>query len=265
MPDDILERFITDAVDRRRPAHQPPFETLETRWRRRRTTRRTVVSAVAAVVVAAAIAVPTLLPGSSGRPLPAGSPDGLIPADATAVKACHLAECRTVKDPRQVGLLVGDLNGSEPIPGTWEPADSRAMVVTLTFTGPRASYPVVDVMVASDWWAIRDAPQRYTGHDNVRTSALQAFKLGVVVHDCGVTTAFFTPTETVAAPETVSAPEFVGLTLPEAQALANERNLALRVFGQDGKCANDPTTADRNTNRVNLYLEHGKVTSASRF
>src|SRR5690242_2533668 len=178
MPDDMLERIITDEVDRHRPTRQPPFDMLETRWRRRRTTRRSVTLAGLAVVVAATVAVPAaFLDRAAGRtpqPPAASARPGPIPSDVTAVLACEATECRTITDPRQLGLLVDDLNGSQPLPGTYPPVDPHAVVVTLAFTGPHASYLVVDVMGNSDGWAIRGTGRRYAGHDKVRTSALQA-------------------------------------------------------------------------------------------
>lgn len=261
MPDDVLERLVTDAVDHHRPPNQPAFEELETRWRRRRTTRRSALAVTVAAVVAAAVAVPATLVDRPHPPAATGvapsRPAGPIPLDVTGVSACNGPECRTITDAGQLGLLVDDLNGSEPYPFTYQPQDPHALVVTLTFTGPNAPYPVVEVVANADWWSIRGTTQRYVGYNNVRQSALQAQRLGVVVHDCRVTSPYLGPES--------AAPEFVGLTLDEAQSLASQRKWTVRVLGQDGKCDGGPQTDDFRLDRVDLYLERGKVSSAARF
>lgn len=55
---------------------------------------------------------------------------------------------------------------------------------------------------------------------------------------------------------------YVGLSLEQATDLAAERDDVLRVLGQDGVCAEGPFTADLRSDRVNLYLDSGKVVSA---
>jgi hypothetical protein len=269
MSDNRLKLLVAEEVDRYRPADQPAFEAIEVRWRRRRLIRRSSALAVVAVLAAAAVAVPAaLLDRPGGRdPLPPAAADvpsltqarpiGRIPWEVTGVSACNGTDCHRISDPRQVGLLVDDVNASKPYPFSYHPCGAQPPnLITLTFTGPQEPYPVIEVMAGCDWWTVRGETQRYEGWGLVRQSALQAQRLGVVIHDCGVTSPYIDE----------PASEFVGLTLDEAQSQAAQRGLTVRVLGQDGHCTRTgPEPAVRQLNRVNLYLEHGRVVTAARF
>jgi hypothetical protein len=262
-----LDMFIADVVDRNRPQEQPPFDELAARWRRRRAIRRS--SAVAAVaLVVAALAVPVVLfdrlAGRNSRPSagndvpsPVDSrPIGRIPWEVTSVSACRGEDCRTLTDPQHVRLLVDDLNASQPYPYEYYKCPA-SYVITMTFTGPQGPYPIIDLVADCDFWTVRGESQRYEGWGQTRESAQQAQLLGVVVHDCFVTRSSYTSEN--------SAAEFVGLTLDEALSQAAQRRMTVRVFGQDGKCTGDVITDDYRLNRVNLYLEHGRVVTAARY
>lgn len=265
MSDNSLELLVAEEVDRHRPHDQPPFEAIEARWRRRRGIRRSLAVAAVAVLAAAAVAVPSALldrpggrdplpPAAAGAPSPT-RPIGRIPWDVTGVSACDGTDCHSISDPRQLGLLVGDVNASKPYPYSYHPCGAPT-VITLTFTGPHEPYPVIEVMAGCDWWVVRGETQRYEGSGLVRQSALQAQRLGVVIHDCGVTSPYIDE----------PASEFVGLTLDEAQSQAAQRGMTVRVRGQDGQCTSTgPEPAVLQLNRVNLYLEHGRVVTAARF
>jgi hypothetical protein len=270
MPDNShnsLDLFIAEVVDRNRPQDQPPFEALEVRWRRRRAIRRSSAVAAVALIAAAAVAVPAVLvdrPGSR-NPLPPAATDGpspvhsrpigRIPWEVSTVSACSGTDCHTITDPHQVRLMVDDLNATQPYPYERHECP-RHYVITLTFTGPQEAYPVIEVMANCDWWAVRGESQRYAGWGQVRLSAQLAQRLGVVVHDCYVTS----PNSGL-----YGATEFLGLTLDEALSLAAQRGMGVRVFGQDGKCTSDGITDDFRRDRVNLYLEQGRVVTASRY
>jgi hypothetical protein len=77
----------------------------------------------------------------------------------------------------------------------------------------------------------------------------------VPIDDCGVTSPYSPPVAT----------EFIGLTLDDALSLAAQRGMSVRIFGQDGQCETDAFTGDLRSDRVNLYLEEGRVVSASRY
>jgi hypothetical protein len=57
--------------------------------------------------------------------------------------------------------------------------------------------------------------------------------------------------------------DYLGKTLDEAKALAGSRKLEVRVVGQDGECGT--VTDDLRTERINVYLEKGKVTGVGAF
>jgi hypothetical protein len=59
------------------------------------------------------------------------------------------------------------------------------------------------------------------------------------------------------------APEYVGLTLEDAEALAEENGLTLRVVGEDGECF--AITMDLRDDRVNVELADGVVIAAAFF
>lgn len=61
---------------------------------------------------------------------------------------------------------------------------------------------------------------------------------------------------------TVDYQAYEGLTFEQAQELAVESGDTLRVLGQDGVCAKGPFTADSRGDRVNVYLDSGRVVSA---
>ncbi len=242
MPEQSLELFIAEVVDAHRPQDQPPFDSLELRWRRRRANRRWSAVAAVAIIAAAAVAVPAvLLDWAGGRNLPSATTDvpspthsrpiGLIPWEVTSVSACSGTDCHTITDPRQVGLLVDDLNASGPYPYEYYDSSYCETVpnfIALTFTGPREPYPVIDVMAKCDFWVVRGETLRYEGFGRIRDSAIQAQRLGVVVHDCGVTSR-----SSYNGPE-FSATEFVGLSLDEAESRAAQHGMSIRLLGQDG-------------------------------
>jgi hypothetical protein len=58
-------------------------------------------------------------------------------------------------------------------------------------------------------------------------------------------------------------PEYVGLSLEDAEALAEENGLTLRVVGEDGECF--PITMDLRDDRVNVELADGTVVAAAIF
>jgi hypothetical protein len=263
-----LERLVATVVDRHRPEHQPSFEALVARWRRRRLVRRGSTMAAVFLVAAAAVAVPVALLDRSGETLPAATgapsprPVGRIPWDVTAVTVCDGTECRTVTDPHHLGVLVDDLNASPPVP--YEMNCDFSAPITLTFGGPNEPYPVVEVRDLCPWWSVRGEAERYKSVSrkgpslsDVRLNALQALRLGVVVHDCQVSFPYIGPTS--------PASEFVGLTVDEARSVAAQRGLSIRVRGEDGTCAPEPTLEDLHPDRVNLYVEHGRVVTANRY
>jgi hypothetical protein len=261
MPENTVRALVTESVEQHRPDQVPPFETITARWRRRRTVRRG--AAAVAVVAVAAVAVPVALGTRSVGPGPqvaapsvSGSrPAGRVPLDVTGVSACHGADCRTVSDPGQVRLLVDDLNSTVPLNGHQGPCEPDPEGVTLTFSGPNVPYPVVTMFTGCTWWVIRGESQRYEASERARGSVLQAQRLGMVVHDCGVTSPHVEP-ESFAA-------DYVGLTLAEAQSQADRRGVLVRVLGEDAHCGG-PFNADaKGHGRVNLYLEGGRVRSAS--
>lgn len=58
----------------------------------------------------------------------------------------------------------------------------------------------------------------------------------------------------------LSAQDFVGKTLEEAEALAERQGGIVRVVGRDGNC--EGRSDDLRENRVNVYLEKGRVVAA---
>ncbi|MFC5002610.1 hypothetical protein ACFPIJ_32855 [Dactylosporangium cerinum] len=263
MPEDAVRTLVTESVERHRPDQVPPFETITARWRRRRTIRRG--AAAAAAVAVAAVAVPVALSTRSVGPGPqvaapsvsASRLAGRVPLDVTGVSACHGADCRTVSDPGQVQLLVDDLNSTVPLNGYQGPCEPDPAGVTLTFSGPNVPYPVVTVFTSCTWWMIRGESQRYDASVRARDSVLQAQKFGMVVHDCYVTSPYLEPGN--------FATDYVGLTLAEAQSQAGRRGVLVRVLGEDGNCGGLINADAKGRNRVNLYLEGGRVKSASYF
>ncbi len=87
-------------------------------------------------------------------------------------------------------------------------------------------------------------------------SAHQAQALGLVVHDCGLTSGYLKPDRV--------APRYIGLTLEQARSLAGQTGVAVRVVGQDADCA-DLTADEKGFDRINLYLEGGRVKTAAFF
>lgn len=55
---------------------------------------------------------------------------------------------------------------------------------------------------------------------------------------------------------------YVGLSFEKAKELAARSGHVLQVLGEDGVCAKGPFTADLRGDRVNLYLDSGRVVSA---
>jgi hypothetical protein len=263
-----LDRLVATEVDRHKPEHQPVFEDLVARWRRRRSVRRGLTVAAVFLVAAAAATVPVALLDRSGETLPAATgapsprPVGPIPQDVTAVTVCDGTECRTVTDPHHLGVLVDDLNASPPVPDEMDCGFST--LITLTFAGPNEPYPVVEMRDLCPWWSVRGEAQRYEAVSvnglstrDVRLNALQALRLGVVVHDCRVSFPYLGPP--------TPAPEFVGLTLDEAQSLAAQRGMSVRVQGEDGTCVPLTGLQTLQPDRVNLYVENGRVVTANRY
>lgn len=262
MPEDTVSSLVTESVERHRPDRVPPFETITARWRRQRTIRRGAAAAAAVVAVAAVPAVLSTRPVGPGPQVAAPSPSvsrpvGRIPLDVTGVSACRGTDCRTVSDPGQVKLLVDDLNVTVPFNAYHGPCEPDPVGVTLTFSGPNAPYPVVTMFTSCTWWVIAGESQRYDGSGRARDNAQQAQKLGMVVHDCSVTSPYLKPED--------FATDYVGLTLAEAQSQAGRRGVTVRVLGEDAGCTDYMTDDDKGFTRVNLYLEAGRVKSASYF
>jgi hypothetical protein len=57
--------------------------------------------------------------------------------------------------------------------------------------------------------------------------------------------------------------EYVGKTLEEVQTMATARALTVRVVGRDGECM--AVTDDMRADRVNVYVEGGRVTAVGAY
>jgi hypothetical protein len=102
---------------------------------------------------------------------------------------------------------------------------------------------------------VTDVVEQHVPAFQIRETAHQAQRHGIVVHDCGVTSGYFG--------REYWAPDFVGRALDDATRQAARRGYEVRVLGQDGTCAGMVTGDLRASDRVNLYLEGGRVKTAA--
>ncbi len=276
-----LHQAVEDEIDAFRPDRTPPFAGLLAR-RRARDRRRTATGAAAlsAVAVIGIAFVPSALSGGEDR-LPsvaqtgptqeAGDPElaARLCADVAQVYngevvAAYATTVQAVRDymtdPHGTGgdSPVGPVPGPYSYPAGWagKASDDPAVACYIDASFPAPAIPgavnperalIMAAETATAFMATAGPKE------NLPPAPLAVGDLPREPFDnpCRV----FEPD--TADVSVASIEGYVGRTKAEAERLASERSVTVRIAGTDGQC--NSRDSDFRTDRVNVYLEDGRV------
>jgi hypothetical protein len=276
-----LHRAVEDEIDAFRPDRTPPFAGLLAR-RRARDRRRTATGAVALSVVAVAgiVFVPSILSGGEDRLPSYANPDSTQAADLAErlcadaaqeyigeVAAAYATTVQAVRnymiDPygSRTGMTGGaksGMAGTYAYPSGWaeKAPDDPAAACYIDGSFPTPAVPGAVNPERALIMTAEGVPMFMATAGSKESLPPAPLAVGDLPRE-----PFDNPCR-VLEPDTAdvsvaSIEGYLGRTRAEAERLASERGVTVRIAGTDGQC-ND-SDSDFRTDRVNVYLEDGRV------